>query len=257
MNPIPWLIPGPLHAVVLAVVVVVLLHQRRLRAPRWLRAGGWLALLWIWLASTPAIGNFFVRALENQHPAVELSTLKAQPTGAVVVLASGQMFRPDGTPSPVLDADGWERLLAGVALWRQVGGQLILAGGPGSAPHDSLAQVMRRIALDAGVPAEAILVAGGGRNTHEDLRAAQVAWAGLGRQGASPWLVTSALHMPRAMGVAAALGFELRAAPCGFRHLRPPTWRAWWPDNGDAVLWRDGLHEWVGMAVYRWRGWLR
>jgi uncharacterized SAM-binding protein YcdF (DUF218 family) len=266
MNPIPWLIPGPVHAVVVCLILVVWVHRPRVRASRLAKLCSLAALGWIWLTATPAVGNLIVRALEDRHPVVEVQPGDARPDGWIVVLASGQMFKPDGTVTPILDADGWERLLAGVALWRRVGGTLVLAGGPGHGQNDALAQVMRRIAMDAGVPSSAIVTAGGGLNTYQDLRAAAAAIQGR-TSGSVPkegiavdpvaWLVTSALHMPRAVATASAMGLQVRPMPCGFRQLRPATWRAWLPDNGDPVLWRDGLHEWVGTVVYRWRGWLR
>lgn len=272
MNPLPWIVPGPLHAVLACIVLVLVLYRRRSRVSAGWRRLGVAALVWSWLGSTPALGNLWVRALEDRHAAPSASLLTRSPSNVIVVLASGQMFRPDGSLALALDVDGWERLLAGIALWRQIGGTLVMAGGPDHGASDSLAHLMRRAALDAAVPTSAVITAGGGRNTYEDLRAVAASLQALQRPGgpgklggAEPvatetgrtWLVTSALHMPRAMGTAAALGLPVTAAPCCFRQLRPPTWRAWLPDNGDSSLWRDGLHEALGLEVYRWRGWLR
>lgn len=253
MNPIPWLVPGPLHAVLAMLLVLWLAARVRPRLPALVRRLLLLALVWVWLSSTPAVGNLLVRALERQHAPVAVQQLVQNPHSQVVVLASGQLFRPDGRADPVLDSDGWERLRAGIALWRQVGGRLVLAGGPGLGAEDSFAGLMRRAALEAGIPPEAIAVAPGSVNTYEDLRAASQV---LRAAPTGPrWLVTSALHMPRALATARALDLRLQPYPCGFRHLPSPTWRAWLPDNGDAFLWRDGLHEWLGIAVYRLRGW--
>jgi uncharacterized SAM-binding protein YcdF (DUF218 family) len=69
------------------------------------------------------------------------------------------------------------------------------------------------------------------------------------------WLVTSALHMPRSLAIARSLGIKVRAYPCDFRTLEHPTWRAWLPDHGGPLLWYDALHELVGLAWYRLRGW--
>lgn len=253
MSPIPWLVPGPLHALLALLLLLWLSGRMRPRLPAPWRRLLWVLTLWIWLSSTPAAGNLLVRHLELQHAPVAMAQLPRDARSHVVVLASGQLFRPDGRADPVLDADGWERLRAGIALWRQVGGRLVLAGGPGLGSEDSFAGLMRRTALEAGLPPEAIVMAPGSRNTFEDLRAA----APILREAPEGprWLVTSALHMPRALATARALDLRLQAYPCGFRHLAEPTWRAWLPDNGEPALWRDALHEWLGMAVYRLRGW--
>lgn len=257
MSLVDWLVPGPLHAVVGVGVAAWLLQQRRRARPgRW---RGWvlLWLAWTWIGATPALGNLLVQALENRHPVLDLDRLVRDESAQIVVLASGQMFRPGGRIDPVLDADGWERLRAGIALWRRTGGVLVLAGGPGSGPTDSFAGLMRRVALDAGVPETAIRTAGGSRNTYEDLRAAAAALPtpSAGVPAGPRYLVTSAMHMPRAMATAQRLGWQVRAVPCGPRQIERPSWRAWLPDNGDPLLWRDGLHEWIGLLVYRWRGW--
>ena len=253
MNPIPWLIPGPLHAVVAMLLLVWLAGRARPSLGACWRWTLVLVALWTWLAATPALGNLMVSHLERQHPPVPPQQRNRAANGQVIVLASGQLHRPDGRADPVLDADGWERLRAGIALWRDVGGQLVLAGGPGQGEHDSFAALMRRTALEAGIPDHAILMAAGSHNTYGDLRA--VAAVLDGSPAGSRWLVTSALHMPRALATAQALNLQLRPFPCGFRHLSSPAWRAWLPDNGDATLWRDGLHEWPGLVVYRLRGW--
>ncbi|MCE2659317.1 MAG: YdcF family protein [Rubrivivax sp.] len=265
MSPTHWMVPGPLYAVIAILLVVIFLHHSALRASRVARVLSLGVLAWFWITATPAIGNLLVRALEGRYPAVDTRQLEPQPDGWVVVLASGQMFRPDGSAAPELDVDGWERVLTGVAVWRRVGGTLVLAGGPGHGATDSLAHVMRRIAMDAGVPAPAIQTAGGGRNTFEDLKAAAALVRSPGGavaphdpagRHAATWLVTSALHMPRAAAVASSLGLDVRAVPCGFRQVKASSWRAWLPNNGDPSLWRDGLHEWMGWFVYRWRGWI-
>lgn len=242
--------PGPLHVLAALALAAWLAGRLPARpARRWRLAIG-LAFAWTWLLATPAIGSWLAGTLERQHPTVALERVVRDERTVIVVLASGQMWRPDGRVDPQLDADGQARLLAAIGLWRQSGGRLIVAGGPGRGDHDSFAALMRRLAEQAGVPRAAILEAAGSRNTREDL-IASAAWL---RDHAGPrWLVTSALHMPRAAEAADRLGLQLRPFPCGHRHLDQPSWRAWLPDNGAPSLWHDALHEWIGLHLYRWR----
>lgn len=253
MTPVHWLIPGPAHAALALLLAWLLARRFRARLPRGVPGLIALLLAWTWITATPALGNLLVRQLEARHPAVDVERLVPDAAGRIVVLASGQMFRPDGRVAHVLDDDGWERLRAGIALWRRVGGQLVLVGGPGSGASDSFAQLMQREALAAGVPANAIRPVGGSRSTVEDLRVASRA---LQPDGSRTWLVTSALHMPRAAATARGLGLDWQPFPCGWRQLEKPSWRAWLPDSGDPSLWRDGLHEAIGLIVYRIRGWI-
>ncbi len=247
-----WLVPGPLHAVVGSCLLLVLLQARSRTVVRKLR---WVIMawaLWLWVASTPAVGNLWVRHLETRYPAVALDTLTPDASAQIIVLASGQLSRPDGSAHPVLDIDGWERLYAGIAAWKQLRGRLILVGGPGHGETDALAQLMRRVALEAGVPDIAILAIGGTRRTREDLQAVHQALQGT---SGPRWLVTSALHMPRALALALSQGWQPQPLPCAPRHLSSPTWRAWLPDNGAPTLWRSGLHEALGLLAGRlWGG---
>lgn len=252
MSPADLLVPGPLHALAALLLAVALL--RRARAPRWLGAAVGLWALLTWMLATPALGNLAARVLEDAHPPPALHLLPREERTTIVVLASGQMFRADGTPEPLLDENGWARLRAATRLWQQVGGQLVVAGGPGRGAGDSLAGAMRVALIEAGVPAARVTTVGGSRNTYEDLLAASRV---LGPPAGPRWLVTSAIHMPRAAGVAQALDLQLEPFPCDHRQLQAPSWRAWIPGNAAPVLWRDALHEGIGLVVYRWRGWIR
>ena len=98
------------------------------------------------------------------------------------------------------------------------------------------------------------------RNTAENGRAAAVWLAGLappatGAEGRGPiLLVTSAFHMPRAVGVMHALGITVTAYPVDYRTSPQDKGRA--PlhlAEGLAMLDLAG-REWLGLAAYRLAG---
>jgi uncharacterized SAM-binding protein YcdF (DUF218 family) len=69
-------------------------------------------------------------------------------------------------------------------------------------------------------------------------------------------LVTSAYHMPRAMGVFRKAGLELQAWPADYytsgalrELIRPPHRWSW-----SFSLVDDTAKEWVGLIAYRWAG---
>ena len=96
-----------------------------------------------------------------------ITTGRASPTGqfdAAIVL--GARVYEDGTPSDAL----MDRTLAGINLYIQNQTRaLILSGGPGDGPV-SEPQAMRSIALDHGVPDEAIILDESGFNTASTAR---------------------------------------------------------------------------------------
>ena len=69
------------------------------------------------------------------------------------------------------------------------------------------------------------------------------------------YLVTSALHMPRAMDWFQHVELEVTPAPCDYRLDRgvKPIWTQWLPRAGYLGASSDALHEYVG----RWWKWLR
>ena len=217
------------------------------RKRRWVRAIAVAAFAWSWILSSPAIANFPLSQLEG--PPAPLPTVSHDPGSVVVVLPSGRMYARNGEPRPQLDSAGWERLRAGIALWQRSGGKLLLAGGP--RPGASLAEEMRDIAMQSGVPAEAIVVAPTSTTTHEDLQLLRPAIAAA---TGTRYLVTSALHMPRALQVGRALGLEMTPVRCDYRQLIRPTWFAWLPNNDGTRVWSGVIHEIAGEYYYRWRG---
>jgi uncharacterized SAM-binding protein YcdF (DUF218 family) len=70
------------------------------------------------------------------------------------------------------------------------------------------------------------------------------------------FLVTSALHMPRALGTFRAAGIEAVPAPADFE-VMPETAHPlrWMPDAEALQDSSRALKEYLGWWVYRWRGW--
>ncbi|HSN22438.1 MAG TPA: YdcF family protein [Usitatibacter sp.] len=226
-DPVNLLLPGAVYATVLLAALAA----------------------WSWIFSSPGIANLLVARLEGPPPAPRAASPDAR--ALIVVLGSGNLAAADGSGPPRLDAHGWERLREGIRLRGETGGTLLLTGGPGG-ERESIAALMRAVALESGVPPAAVMTAPRSRNTWEDLSQS----APLIRTHRGPaWLVTSAIHMPRALAVAARLGLRLEPRPCDFRQIAAPTWRAWLPDDGGPRLWSLALHELAGLRYYRWRGW--
>lgn len=246
-DPIALLLPQPGYLLLLLLILCgPAFHFRRFR----LLALGLCA--WCWLLLTPGLANLATVALEGR-PAGE--TRREHPPGEtplIVVLASGQMQSRDGQPNPRLDTRGWERLQSGIRLWRRAGGTLLLTGGPDLDPERSLAALMRNIAIESGVPPGQILISPRSSTTYEDLFAAREQ---IERHPGPVWLVTSALHMPRALAITERLHLTVHPYPCDYRQIEAPTWRAWLPDNGAPEIWYDVLHEVIGREYYRLRGW--
>lgn len=249
-NPVDVFIPTPLYLLLLLLVLAVLAFRTpNVRYRRW-RHLLVLAAAWCWLASTPALGHILGARLESLYPPISAAAIPREPV--ILVLAAGdpdERSLPDGDH---LNTASLRRTIAAARLWRENGGVLIFSG---TALHDERSAVSERmadLAREFGVPDSSIMVETASLNTYENIRnSIQL----LEPAQQELVLVTSALHMPRAMAVARKLDVHPVAAPADFRARRELTWRAWLPNSGALPMLRLVLHEWVGLVVYTWRGW--
>jgi uncharacterized SAM-binding protein YcdF (DUF218 family) len=244
-------LPTTLHLIGLLALLAIAAF-RAAPATRLHRLRGVLVALFAlaWLLAAPGAANLLLRALEG--PPVE-PQVAADTHSDVIVLSSGQLWAEDGSRLVRLDEHGWERLYGGLRLRERLQGRLVLTGGPDGRSGDSMAATMARVAKDFAVPSEAIVTSPVAVNTYEELKEAQRLVA----PGARVWLVTSAVHMPRALAVCRSLGLAVMPYPVDFRQIRNPGWRAWLPSNGGPELFALALHEVIGSVVYRLRGWAR
>jgi uncharacterized SAM-binding protein YcdF (DUF218 family) len=152
---------------------------------------------------------------------------------ADVIIVLGARMRPDGGLSPALR----RRATLGIALFREGrAGALLLTGGlSGGAVTE--AQAMATLALEAGVPASAIITEPTARNSFENaLRSAEIMRA---RGWLRALVVTDRHHLPRALLAFRGLGVRARGVAVAGAPLR-------------RVL-AELPHEAVGLAWYMLR----
>ena len=194
---------APLPLAVLAAVIGAVLWWRGLR--RW--AGGlWIATaLALFLASWQPVAEGLLAPLENRHPP-QVDIAERTEANAVVVLAAGwREDRPAYPPTARIPDSALVRLSEGIRLYNALeDARLILndvSPSPEEAGYATFAQTM-------GVPDDHVARIEG-PNTRAEAEAAREA---LGEDAAF-LLVTSASHMPRAVGHFQAAGLDPIPAP--------------------------------------------
>lgn len=201
--------PVPVICELLVAGLILIWFTRRQKAGKILVTAGTLLLLALACAPLPTI---LLRTLEQRYHPIASASLQAvagKLAGSTRIVVLGSGYSPD--PSVDLDShlsqDGVVRLLQGIQLCRQAAScKLVLSGGPPAA-----AQTMGKIALSLGIQQQDIILEEHSRNTEEEARFLQP------MVGASPFvLVTSASHMPRAMGLFRKLGMKPIAAPTNY-----------------------------------------
>jgi uncharacterized SAM-binding protein YcdF (DUF218 family) len=213
-----------------------------------------MALATVFLASWPPTVWVAARSLEYRYvPAMPPS---ARPVDAVVVL-SGAMLKSrwGGQPTPGIDT--YERLVYTVELYSHWPGvPIVVTGGKSLGPgYPSVATIMERYLSRNGIPGTSIETESVSRNTYENARLTAALLHRQGRKNIA--VVTDAQHMLRAELAFSAQGLNVVPAPCCFasevddwtyKELLP----SWW-----ALETMEGvLHEWLGLAVYKLRGWI-
>lgn len=137
----------------------------------------------------------------------------------IVVLGAAVWSR--GRPSPTLD----RRVRRGLELFHEgAADRLLFTGGLGRHPPAE-AEVMRRIALEAGIDLTRIEVETSSRNTLENVVNSAAIMSDRGWKSAI--LVSDRIHLPRAMLVFRSLG--IKVLPRGVSGAwRQGPFRRWW-----------------------------
>ena len=147
-----------------------------------------------------------------------------------------------------------ERLVEGLALARMYPDAVVVFSGGSGDPlrqQDVGAELALAYAVSLGFSADRFTLEGTSRNTYENAANTQEM---IEPDPDANWLlVTSALHMPRSMGIFCALGMPVTAYPVDFT-TGEPTLRPAWNLSGHLELLTRALREWVGLAVYRATG---
>ena len=200
------------------------------------------------LLATPFGANLLLRAQERRV-AVD-ARCERDPPSTIVLLAGGMRrdAGDEGDPG-ALGESSLQRTLGAADLFaRMPQAQLVISGGR---HRDAIvSEEMARFATRLGVPAAAIRIEGHSLTTWENATRVHALEPALPER---IWLVTSAVHLPRALLAFRAAGF----APCGCPVDRRAAMFAGWTDllpGGGAIARSEAvLHEWAGEVAYRWR----
>lgn len=154
-------------------------------------------------------------------------------------------------PQSLLYAASVKRVLEGLRLWRQTPGANLLLSGGGYGQETAEAFRMRKLALLYPIDSSRLQIETGSLNTADQAKAIKT-WV-----GDKPfYLVTSAIHMPRAMALCQAQGLHPIAAPTDFTlYWGDERWqKTFIPNAQNMVFLNIALHELMGLAWGRLSG---
>ncbi|HTS69091.1 MAG TPA: ElyC/SanA/YdcF family protein [Terriglobia bacterium] len=238
------LFPLPLSLEFLLLGLFLLWFTRRQRMGKTLVTLGALLLAGL---SNSTVSNALLRPLERQYPpfALERNGVSPQSEMYIAVLGGRADDDPNVPDSSRISPDLMARLIEGIVLHREIpGSKLILSGNNDSATS------MSKIALTLGVSPDDVLPMATPRDTEEESQ--QIAPIVRGGQFI---LVTSASHMPRAMGLFRKRGLQPIPAPADYlapRHR--PEVDDFIPDAYKLFKSQTAFYEYLGLAWGTLRG---
>lgn len=238
------LVLPPTSLIALTLIGAALL-QRRPRAATTLIVVSQLALL---AFALPAVALALARTLEP----LPLSTADAQRAQAIVVLGGGRNHGALEWGGESVNDYTLERIRYGAHLARQTGLPVYVTGGmPNGGQRAEGALMADALAKDYGVAPK--WVDGSANTTRDNARAAANDLGPIGIHRVL--LVTSAMHMPRALAAFEAAGLAPIAAPTAYRGQRRFGAHQLVPSAGALRLSQAALREWIARAVYKFRDW--
>jgi len=243
-------------ACILLLVAVFIWRWRR-----WQTAVLISAFLLLFIAANPVFSWYFARSLEWRYLPPE--TL---PEVDVIILLGGGT-NTSGYPQPSINLNSaGDRLLYTTWLYQQgVSDHILLTSGKLPGSKDGGAERMAEALEIMGVPREALWLENESLNTYENVIYSQPILEENGVETAL--LVTSALHMPRSVAIFAKHGIEVIPAPTDYEAVwveleadeRPSAiymLNNLMPKAYALELTSKTMKEYIGILVYRLRGWL-
>ena len=245
---------NPLSAALAALIVLLAL---------WLltRRGAFLVatiavIVLLWLAATPWVSRNLQSPLEGRATQARADAL---PKVDAIVVLGGTLSPPESSQSGANLSAAADRLVYAARLFALGKAPIILISGGNAAALDVMdAESVYAAALltDWGIPASAILTETESINTYENAVYSKLMLKQHDLK--SVLLVTSAMHMPRALATFRSAGVDATPAATDFEASGPGvSGLLAWTANPEALdVTTRALKEYLGWLVYRQRGWI-
>ena len=204
-----------------------------------------ISILIFLLCSTDYLPCYLAAKLEKKYSPINLPIAKNENEKVLIhVLGSGYALDKRLPPTAQLGLVALGRLAEGIRIHRAINNSVIICSGYSSLGLETQAQVAKKAAIILGVAADQIETLNNPSTTQEEAKE-------LGRlyeKSLKLIIVTDAIHMPRAMDLFRAEGFNPIAAPTNFKINEGPSQEGmkWWPSLGNIGLMNYVIHESLG-----------
>lgn len=222
---------------------IILFALKRKRTGKIMAA---IAGLWLSIITTPFLPIFMIKSLESKYPQISDSTVrKFADSCDIIVLGGGHTDDKNLSANNQLSLQAQSRLVEAIRIHRMIpGSRLILSGSRGKSEL-SQALVLYRTALMLGIDSSSMEMQEKPSNTQQE---AEEYVKNFGTKN-NLILVTSAVHMPRAILLFRKAGINPVASPANFilKYGSHKSRWGWIPNSGYTGMMEAALHEYVGI----------
>lgn len=236
INPIPILI-------ILILLGCLLLFLKRPKSGRivFIIAGVWFLTI-----STPPLPRFLVSSLENRYDQLPDSVFKSMSSPCnIIILGGGHSDDNSLSPNNQLSLIALSRLVEGIRIQKMIPGSNLILSGFDKKSKQSEAFVYYRTALSLGIDSCNMKLQSLPSNTQME---AEEYARNFGKE-TKLILVTSAIHMPRAVMHFKNAGLNPTPAPANFIFKKESDTYPlnWFPSSGNILMMEAAVHERAGI----------
>ena len=233
-----------LWMMVFAGIMCALLKKKAVMRGIFIGAG-----LWFLVISTPFLPTLLLNSLERQYEPVLAGQLSDSATSYhIIVLGGGHGFDDRLPANSLLSSTALSRLSEGIRIHLQIPNSTLILSGYSSSGRTTQAEMLKDTALLLGVEEGNTLVQTEPGNTLEEAQVYAEKYSGDNQV----ILVTSAVHMPRAVMLFERVGINVIPSPANY-HLKG-SWRHVWiglPSIKNIEKLRTAIHEYAAILKYK------
>lgn len=205
------------------------------------------ALGWFFIMSTPLIPNLVLDSLEGRSIPMDVEALDDREINLeyhIVILGGGHGFDDRLPPNSLLSTQALARLSEGIRIHNQLPNSTLVLSGYSSSGRITQAEILQQTAVLLGVDPEKTVMQKEPANTFEEGKVYSERLAG----SEKVILVTSAAHMPRAVGVFDHFEIDVIPSPAHYR-ITGNERHEWFgfPSINNMAMLRTGINEYAAI----------
>ena len=229
------------------LVLAAVITARRKRLSRVLML---VAAVWLVTVSASPVPVLLAGNLEGMYGIMQPEAVAQGKTVHLLVLGGGHTNNDKLPANNQLSLAALGRLAEGIRLQRQIPGSLLITSGWSSSGRTTQAEMLARTAILLGMDAALIRMQVKPQNTKMEATEYKRAFG----DTAQLVIVTSAIHMPRAMYLFRQAELNPVAAPTNHivKDEEKNPYLNWLPSAGKISMMESVIHEYMGMIYARW-----